>query len=147
LLELRRVARRRVGLFNADPAESDRFWLTVEYLPGFPDLIPARYRVKDAWQREVEQSLEPVRLITAPIPHDRVDKFCGAFWRRPAAYPDPSVRDEISVFSGLNADDVTRAIRELDADVRTGTWHERHPDIRNQSELHLGYYVVTAELS
>jgi len=147
LRELRRVARRRVVLFNADPAESDRFWLTIEYLPGFLDLIPARYHVKGAWQRELEQSLGPVRLIAAPIPHDCIDGFYGAFWRRPAAYLDPSVRDGISVFSALNADDVTRAIRELNADLRTGAWDKRHPDIRNQSELHLGYYAVTAELS
>ena len=105
------------------------------------------YRVKGAWQRELEQSLGPVRLIAAPIPHDCVDGFYGAFWRRPVAYLDSSVRDGISVFSALNADDVTRAVRELDADLHTGAWDERHPDIRNQSELHLGYYAVTAELS
>ena len=42
LQELRRVARGRVVLFNANPAEADSFWLTAEYLPGFLDLIPAR---------------------------------------------------------------------------------------------------------
>jgi len=35
LRELRRVARRRVVLFNADPALADRFWRTSEYLPQF----------------------------------------------------------------------------------------------------------------
>ena len=44
LRELKRVARRRVLLFNADPAEADRFWLTREYLTGFvrpdPGAIP-----------------------------------------------------------------------------------------------------------
>jgi SAM-dependent methyltransferase len=57
LRELRRVARRRAVLFNADPAEAERFWLTVEYLPGFLDLIPARCRAAGAWQSELEQSL------------------------------------------------------------------------------------------
>jgi len=42
LRELRRVARDRVVLFNADPAEAERFWLTTEYLPAFLDLIPPR---------------------------------------------------------------------------------------------------------
>lgn len=147
LRELRRVARRRVVLFNADPAEAERFWLTVEYLPGFLDLIAGRYRVAGGWQTELEQSLGPVRLIAAPIPHDCVDGFYGAFWRRPAAYLDPSVRDGISVFSALNAEDVTRGIHGLEADVRSGAWDERHVDIRNRSELHLGYYAVTAEVS
>jgi SAM-dependent methyltransferase len=147
LQELRRVARRRVVLFNADPAESERFWLTVEYLPGFLDLIPGPYRVAGAWQSQLEQSLGPVRLIAAPIPHDCVDGFYGAFWRRPAAYLDPSVRDGISVFSALNADDVSRGVHELDADLRSGAWDERHAYVRNRSELHLGYYTVIAEVN
>src|SRR5919109_2689270 len=37
LRELCRVARRRVVLFNADPAQAERFWLTSEYLRGFLD--------------------------------------------------------------------------------------------------------------
>ncbi len=41
LRELARVARCRVVLFNADPAEAGRFWMTREYLPEFADLIPA----------------------------------------------------------------------------------------------------------
>jgi hypothetical protein len=40
----------------ADPAQADRSWLTTEYLPEFLDLIPARDRVRGAWQRELEQS-------------------------------------------------------------------------------------------
>lgn len=147
LRELRRVARRRVVLFNADPADAERFWLTAEYLPAFLDLIPDRYRAAGAWQHELEQSLGPVRLISAPIPHDCADGFYGAFWRRPAAYLDPAVRDGISVFAALDPDDVTRAINELGDDVRSGAWDRRHEDIRRRPELHLGYYAVTAEVS
>ena len=55
LRELRRVARRRVVLFNADPAEAERFWLTTEYLPAFLDLIPDRYRGAGAWQHELQR--------------------------------------------------------------------------------------------
>jgi SAM-dependent methyltransferase len=147
LRELRRVARRRVVLFNADPAEAELFWLTCEYLPGFLDLIPARYRAPGAWSSELEQSLGSVRLIAAPIPDDCMDGFYGAFWRRPAAYLDPSVRAGISVFAALDAHDVGRAVDELGADLRSGVWEERHRDLGDRSELHLGYYVAVAELS
>jgi ubiquinone/menaquinone biosynthesis C-methylase UbiE len=40
LRELRRVARRRVVLFNADPTQAGRYWLTRDYLPGVLSLIP-----------------------------------------------------------------------------------------------------------
>jgi SAM-dependent methyltransferase len=144
--ELRRVARRRVVIFNADPAEAELFWLTAEYLPGFLDLIPARYRAAGAWRSGLEQSLGPVRLIAAPIPHDCVDGFYGAFWRRPAAYLDASVRAGISVFTALDADDVDHAVHELGTDLRSGVWDECHRDLRDRPELHLGYYVAIAEL-
>jgi SAM-dependent methyltransferase len=147
LRELRRVARRRVVLFNADPAEAELFWLTGEYLPGFLGMIPARYRAVGAWPSELEQSLGSIRLIAAPIPHDCLDGFYGAFWRRPAAYLDPVVRAGISVFAALDADEVGPAVHELRADLRSGVWDERHRDLRYRSELDLGYYVAVAEVS
>lgn len=147
LRELRRVARRRVVVFNADPALADRFWLTSEYLPEFLELIPDRYRAPGAWQRELEDALGPVRLVPAAIPHDCADGFYGAFWRRPTAYMDPRVRAGISVFAALAAADVDRAVDTLKADLRSGVWHARNADLLGLSELHLGYFAVIAQLS
>jgi hypothetical protein len=129
-----------------DVVMADSFWLTAEYLPGFLDLIPGRYRAVGAWQRELEELLGALRLVAAPIPHDCADGFYGAFWRRPTAYLEASVRAGISVFAALDADDVARAVHELDADLREGLWDERHRDLRDRLELHLGYYVAIAEL-
>ena len=64
----------------------------------------------------------------------------------PAAYLDPRVRAGISVFAALVAAEVGRAIDALDADLRSGAWQARHADLLALSELHLGYYVVIAEL-
>jgi hypothetical protein len=57
--------------------------------------------------------LGSVRLIAALIPHDCADGFYGAFWRRPAAYLDPSIRAGISVFAALDPGDVGHAINDL----------------------------------
>src|SRR5919198_6304706 len=57
LRELRRVARRRVVLFNVDPAEVGRFWLTSEYLPGSLCLFPERYREPGVWVKELAREL------------------------------------------------------------------------------------------
>ncbi len=146
LRELARVARRRVVVFNMDPAEHDRFWLTAEYLPEFPDMIEARYRVPGAWMREFEDAWGNATLIPVPIPHDCSDGFYGAFWRRPEAYLDPVVRAGISVFSSLPADVVELGIARLQDDLRTGVWHERHAALLELPELDLGYAVVVAEL-
>ena len=45
LAEMRRVARDRVLLLNADPAAAGRFWLTRDYLDNLDGLITSRYRL------------------------------------------------------------------------------------------------------
>jgi SAM-dependent methyltransferase len=143
--ELRRVARKRVVLFSAIPAEADRFWMTTEYLPEFLGLIPARYHRPGTWEDELRTTLGPVDLTPFPVPHDCTDGFYGAHWRRPEAFLDAEVRRGISVFSQLSSAAVDRAIDSLGADLETGRWQERHRELLKLDELHLGYYLITAE--
>jgi SAM-dependent methyltransferase len=124
LTECRRVSRGRVVLFNADPSEADRFWLTAEYLPEFLELIPPRYRTAGAWEASLRDALGPIEVIAVPVPHDCTDGFYGAYWRRP---------------------EVDRAVNALSADLETGRWQERHRELLMKDELHLGYYLITAE--
>ncbi len=143
--ELRRVARRRIVLFNADPGQADRFWLTTDYLPEFLELIPARYRVPGTWEHELRDALGDVQLTSVPVPHDCADGFYGAYWRRPEAYLDPTVRAGISVFAQVSSGAVDRAVDALGADLETGRWQKRHRELLSMDELQLGYYLITAE--
>lgn len=143
--ELRRVARRRVVLFNADPGRARSFWLTTEYLPEFLELIPPRYRVPTTWENELRASLGEVELTPVPVRHDCQDGFYVAYWRRPEAYLDPQVRAGISVFAQVSSAAVDRAIDALGADLQNGRWHERHRELLSLDELHLGFYVIVAE--
>jgi len=146
LRELRRVARRRVVLFNLDPSLADRFWLTGEYLPGHRRLIAARYRTPGIWTAELARELGAIHLEPFPIPHDCRDGFYAAFWRRPAAYLDQRVRDGISIFRLLPDDEVGAGMSRLGADLDTGRWKARHADLLQRDALDLGYRIVIAEL-
>jgi SAM-dependent methyltransferase len=145
LQELRRVARHRVVLFNANPGEADLFWLTTEYLPEFLELIPPRYRRPGVWRDELETALGEVELTPVPVPHDCTDGFYGAFWQRPEAYLLPEVRAGMSVFAQLSSGAADRAIDALAADLETGRWHHNHRSLLTASEFHLGYYIIIAE--
>jgi SAM-dependent methyltransferase len=145
IVEMRRVARKRVVLFNADPAEFARFWFSVEYLPGFVGLIEAGYREPGVWERELRMLLGPIRVESVPIPHDCVDGFFGAYWRRPELLLDETVRNGISVFAKVEPEEVERAIGELRADLESGAWQGRHSDLLDLDELDLGYKLVIAE--
>src|SRR5258708_1281100 len=135
LREARRVARNRVVLLNADPSLMARYWLTAEYLTGFLDLYPGRLRSTRAWKADLEQHLGPVRLEAVPIPHDCRDGFYAAYWRRPHAYLDPRVRNNISVFARLPQRHVAQAIAQLVGDLESGAWQRRHTDLLDLEQL------------
>jgi SAM-dependent methyltransferase len=147
LQELARVARRRVVLFNADPGQAPKLWLTAEYLPDFLDVFDPAYSEPGYWERELRSILGVVRTQEVRIPHDCADGFYGAFWRRPHAYLDPVVRAGISVFAQLDAGHVEHGIAALATDLESGAWERRHRHLLELEELSLGYYVVVAELA
>jgi SAM-dependent methyltransferase len=146
LTEMLRVARQRVVLLNADPSLAQRFWLTSEYLPGFAELIPERYREPGYWEQELRHLLGDLEVRSVPIPHDCKDGFYQAYWRRPHAYLDPRVRDSISVFHHLPAPEVDRAAEQLRHDLDSGTWQERHHRLFDKQELDLGLRLIVAEM-
>jgi hypothetical protein len=136
-----------VVLFNADPAQAERFWLTSDYLPGFLDLIPTRYREPGPWISDTEEALGArVRREPVPIPHDCRDGFYGAFWRRPHAYLEERVREGISVFARLERHEVRRAVRRLRDDLASGRWQVRHATLARLDALDLGYALLIAQL-
>ena len=144
LEELRRVARDRVVLFNANPAEADLFWMTTEYLPEFLELIPSRYHERGVWEEELRTALGTIHIVPVPVPHDCTDGFYAAYWRRPEAFLDSAVRGGTSVCAQVPSGAVTRAIIALGADLETGRWRQRHGELLTMDELHLGFYVVVA---
>src|SRR5262249_45562792 len=142
LAELRRVARRRVVLLTWDPEARDAFWLTTEYFPEIIALDLPRF----SSVKELERSLGESRAIPLVIPHDCQDGFLGAFWRRPEAYLEPSVRGGISSFAALAPEQLRRGLGRLADDLATGRWDARHGDLLHRESLDLGYRLIVGEL-
>jgi SAM-dependent methyltransferase len=142
LAELRRVARRRVVLLNADPDEVAESWLVRDYLPGFRRLVRPGFDLAQTLDALGGGRIEPV-----PIPHDCTDGFMHAYWRRPQAYLDPQVRAGISVFHLLDRAEVERGVERLAADLASGEWERRNRDLLGLEELDLGYRLVVAEVA
>jgi hypothetical protein len=91
-------------------------------------------------RREVE--VRPV-----PVPHDCRDGFYQAYWRRPRAYLDRSVRESISVFHRLAGAEVSTAIESLRRDLDGGRWEERVGRLRERAELDVGLRLILAPAS
>ena len=139
LREMRRVAR-RVVVFLFDTSDPGRFWLTRDYLPevaasrscralsSLPELAAA-----------IGGRLEPV-----PIPWDCADGFFEAYWRRPEAYLDESVRRGISIWDAVGPDAEQRAVRSLRDDLASGRWAERNRDLVHLEAAELGARLLIA---
>ena len=91
--EMIRVARRRVVILTWDDTVFRQFWLLREYLPAAAE-TDARLAVPIT---KLVSLLGTVSIQTVPVPHDCVDGFGGAYWRRPQAYLDETVEPDLDV--------------------------------------------------
>jgi SAM-dependent methyltransferase len=139
LAELARVARRRVVVVTWDPTSSG-FWLVDDYFPEITDLDR---RIFPAIE-DLRRTLGRLEVRSFAVPHDCVDGFLGAYWRRPQAYLDPSVRAAISAFAKAEPSCLEPGLERLRCDLADGTWERRHARLFEQSELELGYRIVIA---
>jgi SAM-dependent methyltransferase len=133
IAESRRVAGRLV-VFTFDPEVLGRCWLVAEYLPQ-----AAAELARVVTPARVAGLLGGAAVTPMPVPYDCTDGFLCAWWRRPEAYLDPRVRAGISTFASIDA---SAGLRALEADLRSGAWHERHAGLLALDELECGYRLV-----
>lgn len=140
LTELRRVTRGPIVVLTFDKEVHDEQWLVTDYLPSMADLDvrhPSAATIADALGGGVVE--------VVPIPHDCLDGFCHAWWRRPEAYLDRRVRAGISGIARLPSELVDRAMVTLADDLASGAWHHAHHDLLAQDEIDAGYRIVVAD--
>lgn len=139
LLEMRRVAKKRLVILTFDPA-APYFWL-ADYIPEIVELDqPIMPKLS-----EFGRILGKVEITTVPVPHDCSDGFLGAYWRRPEAYLNPLVRAAISTFAKL--DNISGQLDKLSSDLNSGVWAEKNAHLLELDSLDIGYRLVVADLS
>jgi SAM-dependent methyltransferase len=139
--EMKRVTRHRVIVVTWDEEVWESFWLVREYFPGIANLD--RPRAVDI--SELAGALGGATVISMPVPHDCVDGFHGAFWRRPQAYLDPAIRAGISTYALMPRAELNDGLRRLQEDLDSGAWLNRHEDLMTLDEIDLGYRLIVSE--
>jgi len=137
LAELRRVARDRAVIVTWE-ADVAPFWLVDEYFPELLTIDRSIFEPIDALRR----MLGPIEVRPVAVPHDCVDGFLGAYWRRPEAYLDPAVRGAMSTFTKIG--DVEPGVERLRRDLADGTLRRRHGELLGRESLDLGYRLIVA---
>jgi SAM-dependent methyltransferase len=143
--EMLRVARRRVIILTWDHNLIQNFWLLRDYVPAAAETdgrlaVPIDDLVSLLGR-------DTVSVVTVPVPHDCVDGFGGAYWRRPHAYLDDTVQRGMSLFSMTPKDQVEEGLTRLRLDLSTGEWQRRHAHLLDKPELDLGYRLLISERS
>src|SRR6185369_5727279 len=136
LREMRRVAR-RVVVFTCDTSDRSwrrRFWLTRDYLP---EVAASRVGLATELARAIEARMEPVL-----VPWDCADGFFEAYWRRPEAYLNETVRRGTSVWARVGPDAEQRAVESLRDDLSSGRWAKRNHDLAERDEAELGLRLL-----
>lgn len=139
LREMRRVARQRIVLLTFDVEASD-FWLTRDYFPALADL-DRRIMPKLS---DMAGALGAFEAAPVPIPHDCIDGFLGAYWRRPEIYLDDVARKSMSSFAKIDPQD---GLQRLADDLASGAWRSRYAPLLSLDALDVGYRLVHWELS
>jgi SAM-dependent methyltransferase len=143
--EMLRVSRRRVIILTWDHDVIQDFWLLRDYVPAAAE-TDARLAVPiDDLVSLLGR--DTASVVTVPVPHDCVDGFGGAYWRRPHAYLDDTVQRGMSLFAMTPKDLVEEGLTRLRRDLSTGEWQRRHADLLDKPELDLGYRLLIAERS
>ncbi|HEX5115549.1 MAG TPA: methyltransferase domain-containing protein [Pseudonocardiaceae bacterium] len=137
--ELRRVAPRRVVLAY-DTRRHAEFWFVREYVPEIAALELGRPSA-DA----IAEELGAESVVPLPLPWDFTDGVFPAYWRRPAAYLDPGVRDACSALAQTDRAAVDRGIRRLREDLRTGRWQADHRELLALDEWDAGFRLIVSD--
>ena len=139
LQEMRRAARRRIVLLTFDAEVSD-FWLTRDY---FPELIALDRQIMpplDALAGELG-AFEATPVL---VPHDCLDGFFGAHWRRPEIYLDPVSRRSMSPFARIEAGE---GLGRLADDLESGVRRKRNAELLALDALDVGYRLLRWEFA
>ncbi len=139
--ELRRVTRYRIVVLTWDQAVTRNFWLLREYLPEAARISDALYVPVD----QLVELLKGAEVQTVAVPYDCTDGFGAAYWRRPQAYLDPTVRVGISMLACAGEPALAGGLRRLAADLRSGKWHERHAELLGREQLDAGYRLLISD--
>ncbi|WP_397595151.1 class I SAM-dependent methyltransferase [Sphingorhabdus sp.] len=134
MAEMRRVTRGSIVILTYDPMFRD-FWL-LDYFPELASLDDEQMPRLEAYAKW----LGAARISTVPIPHDCIDGFLAAYWRRPDSYLDPHIRSGMSSFWKIG--DVSAGLDQLAKDLRSGAWAKKYGGLLEQETRDCGYRLV-----
>jgi ubiquinone/menaquinone biosynthesis C-methylase UbiE len=143
LCEVHRVVGNgQIVLFTYDPAMISSSWLT-KYFPSFIKDVESTFLPIPQLVDEIQTVVGHVVHVTPfPLPHDLLDSFAAVGWARPELYFDSNIRNGISSFAKIDADELDNGLSQLREDLEKGVWDQEYGHLRQQKQYDIGYRFV-----
>jgi len=74
-------------------------------------------------------------VLEVAVPFDCTDGFTEAYFGRPEAFLEPSVRRAQSAWTFVDSDEEAASVERLRADLVSGRWDARYSHLRRQSDF------------
>jgi SAM-dependent methyltransferase len=136
------VGNGQIVLFTYDPAMISSFWLT-KYLPSFIKDVESTFLPIPQLTNEIQTVVSHVvNVIPFSLPHDLSDSFAAVGWARPELYLDSNIRNGISSFAKIDANELDNGLSQLREDLEKGVWDQEYGHLRQQKQYDIGYRFV-----
>ncbi|HAA30836.1 MAG TPA: SAM-dependent methyltransferase [Cyanobacteria bacterium UBA8553] len=145
--EMNRIAKTGAIVFlTFDPRVTKKLWIG-DYFPVYREydfrVFPPLSDVVALIQANTQRTVEVSPLM---LPHDLIDMFAAAGWRRPEIYLNPGVRSGISALALADVSVVKRGVSLLEEDLNNGRWDAKYGEIRKMTEIDAGYRFLCARV-
>ncbi|HRE10210.1 MAG TPA: class I SAM-dependent methyltransferase [Ignavibacteria bacterium] len=142
LLEMKRVTSRRIVILTFEPETVGRFWL-ADYCPEVVDVDKNRFPKIEFITDTLGGKIE---VVPVAVPINCIDGFNEAFYGRPEAFLDDSIRRSQSFWDFLPRKTELKAVSKLKADLESGKWDNLYGHLRSQAEFHGALRLVVSQI-
>ena len=145
--EMHRIVKNgAIILLSFDIRFAQKIWL-YDYFPWMWEdalkFLPL-HEITSLIEKNTQRVIEVIPLM---LPYDLSDLFAAAAWRRPELYLQPEVRAGISSFALGNSDLIESGVKSLAADLSSGEWEAKYGEIRQLTEIDVGYRFFKAVIA
>jgi SAM-dependent methyltransferase len=140
LREMRRVTSGQVVIMSFDPAALDDFWMAA-YAPELINVEKQRYPSIEFLTSVLGSHCEVQKI---PVTLSCTDGFQEAFYGRPEAFLQKTVRQSQSAWGFLSEEVEQAIVKRLSDDLASGAWDRKYGHLRTQPSMTCALRLVIA---
>lgn len=139
VMEMRRIARKRIVIVTVDAMISGQMWLMADYLHEVAELDRNIFPAPEV----IASWLGPdAEIISLPVSRDTPDGTLMSFWAHPERVLDPAARNSTSGFARQSRGVVNRVVAAVARDLESGEWDKRYGYLRQLQEFDAGLRLI-----